>query len=122
MFKDETEQEFPEYRKTPPRIQRIINECTAEHRDHVKNGTGIIRRGSETFPRHLTGADGMQEASKYEAAKATKDMWQNVVADMKLYLAAKSRWKTGTASEEDTCMHFGISEAATFVGNVGWDY
>jgi hypothetical protein len=102
-FKYDTGQEYPEYRRTPPQIRKLIEDCTAGEREYVRNGseTGIIRIGSKIFPRPFKGANEDQEMSEYEAKKAAKLWWQNVVKDMELYLAAKHRWKNGTHTEED---------------------
>jgi hypothetical protein len=102
-FKYDTGQEYPEYRKTPSQIQDLIRDCTSGERDYVRNGseTGIIRIGSKIYPRPFKGVNGEPEPSEYEARKATKLWWQNVVKDMELYLAAKLRWKNGTHTEED---------------------
>jgi len=102
-FKHDSGQEYPEYRRTPQQIRRLIEECTAGEREYVRNGyeTGIIRVGSKIFARPFTGDYEGGEKSEYEARKATKLWWQSIVEDMEVYLAAKARWKDGTHTNED---------------------
>jgi hypothetical protein len=73
-------------------MRELIEECTAGERVYVKTGYGIMRHGSKIVPRGLKDVDGEGEASIHDAMIATKFMWQNIVEDMVLYLAAKSLW------------------------------
>jgi hypothetical protein len=100
-FKFDDGQEFPEFRRAPPKIRRLIEQCTRGNRDGAEGRTEVVRVGNIVFPRGRTGRRGEPLGTEDETIEAAKDMWRIRVKDMEDFLVAKTRWKEGTATEDD---------------------
>ena len=101
MFKHESGLEFPQFRRTPARIQELIRQCTQGSPDWLPSREGIIRVGSKVYPRGKTGRNGEPTGTAEEAMKAARQMWETRVQNMEDFLHAKDRWQESKALDGD---------------------
>lgn len=112
--------EFPAFRKSPPAIQRLIQDCTKGcifwgplHR------SGLARVGPNIYPliRHTRKSSIIQmEATGQETLLFARDMWTDRQDDMERYLQAKDRWQAGLALRgDDDLLGFGFRPTLDYV-------
>ena len=100
-FRYDSSQEFPEFRRTPERMRRLILDCVKGNRDGEGGRIEVFRIGDKAFSR---GYHGMPESPGDEARMtmhAAREMWKARISDMENFLNAKLRWRKGEATDND---------------------
>lgn len=105
--KYETEQRFPEFRRTPEALRDLIKNCTAGAREWIDGPIKIYRRGGKVFPLGKTGLNGEPEGTCEETKEAIKVFWQGEMAKAESFILARERYDAGKATEDDLqLLHF----------------
>lgn len=97
----ETEQRFPEFRRTPSTIQSLIKECTAGAREFIDGPIKIYRQRGKIFPLHQTGTAGEYLASSDETKAAIKAFWRGEIVKAEAFISARTKYQQGIASSEE---------------------
>ncbi|KAF2761735.1 hypothetical protein EJ05DRAFT_496635 [Pseudovirgaria hyperparasitica] len=100
-FRYDSEQEFPEFWRSPNAIRKLIYDCTQGFRNSDLGRTRIIRINDKVYPRGRSGVNGEPTGTALEAAVAAQQMWKERVAAMETFLDAKARWKRGERNRGD---------------------
>lgn len=100
-YEHESDVEFPEFRRTPRWMRKIIRDCTRGALDWSNARIEIVRRGSRFYSRCSPALGESSVEAAFRALGAAKAMWLKKVQHMEEYLEAKSRWQRGLASNED---------------------
>ncbi|KAL2869467.1 uncharacterized protein BJX67DRAFT_379021 [Aspergillus lucknowensis] len=93
--------EFPHFRATPEPVRQLIRECTRGNRDGESGRVEVVRRGWRVYPRGRSGIEGEPLGTAREAMEAARRMWQQRIAEMEEFLAARTRWQRGEGREGD---------------------
>ncbi|KAH8590661.1 hypothetical protein B0O99DRAFT_634361 [Bisporella sp. PMI_857] len=92
-------QEFPEFRRSPARIRKLILECVRGW--EAWSLEILVRRGAMMYPPGKTGRGGEPLGTALETQEAGIAIWRRWLDDMEPYLWARKRWQDGCASEAD---------------------
>jgi hypothetical protein len=94
-------QRFPEFVRTPPELQPLIRDCTNGAREWIDGPIKIYRREGKIFPLGKAGLDGEPEGTLDETKQTIRDFWQGEMEKAEIFVAARQRYDSGTASDED---------------------
>lgn len=72
-YHNEPEFEFPEFRRTPPELRSLIDQCTTGRRDQLSNH--VVRKGSKIVLRNDPRGDG----TATQIRSVAKEFWMNEV-------------------------------------------
>ncbi|ROT40073.1 hypothetical protein SODALDRAFT_332232 [Sodiomyces alkalinus F11] len=87
-YRWESPLQFPEYRRTPPPVQRLIDQCTKGRRATLDSK--VIRQGSRLVLRETPDPSQSYPDAVYRTAR---DWWRDEVAWAEDYLATRERMK-----------------------------
>ncbi len=97
----EQEQQFPEFRLTPPPLQNLIKCCTCGAREWLNDPIRIYRRGGKVFPFGQAGLHGQGEATLQETQEAIVAFWREEMKKAEDFVLARYRHDKGEATEDD---------------------
>ena len=97
----DSEQAFPEFRRTPEALRPLIKSCTAGARAWKGQPVGIVRREGRVFPLGKTGVNGEPEGTLDETKTAIKTFWRDEMHKATAFLLAKQRHGRGEADQND---------------------
>ncbi len=97
----ESEQQFPEFRRTPESLRELIRRCTAGAREWKDNPIELVRVGETVYPRGKTGRHGEPKATAGETLQAIKAFWQDEMLKAEKFVEARLRYDKGEAYPED---------------------
>jgi len=100
----ESEQRFPEFRRTPEALRGLIKSCTAGAREWKDGPISIFRKGGTVYPLGKTGRNGEPKGTFGETREAIKKFWLGEMAKAEAFLEAKEEFEHGQANETQRAM------------------
>ncbi|KAH7363627.1 hypothetical protein B0T11DRAFT_340136 [Plectosphaerella cucumerina] len=98
---EEGDQRFPNFERTPPRMRRLIERCTAGAREWIDGPIKIYRRGGVIYPLGKTGQGKEPEATAGETLQAIGEFWQDEMRKAVEFAEARVRWDRKEEMEGD---------------------
>ncbi len=98
---EDGQQRFPEFRRTPEPLRRLIKDCSTGAREWKDGKIKIYRRGGKVFPLGKTGLNGETEGTLKETMAAIKDFWQNEMVKAETFIEARIKYYHDEATEDD---------------------
>jgi hypothetical protein len=97
----ESEQRFPEFRRTPEELRGLVKRCTVGAREWKDGPISIFRNGGTVYPLGRTGRNGEPKGTLEETKEAIKAFWQGEMRKAETFMAAKEKYDVGEADEHD---------------------
>ena len=97
----ESEQRFPEFRRTPEAMRELIRDCTIGAREWKDGHIKIYRRGGQIFPLGLTGLNGEREGTLEETLSTIQNFWQIEISKAEKFVEAQRKYNLGEATGDD---------------------